>query len=106
MAVGPNPTVVDGLQEHCGACNGRVLRGLDARVASMTRPSDTQKEEIVCLQEKRKAVGFRQQRGEPSQGDQKIRELEQSRSPLTLGSGETVQTFFKYITFLIRLQNG
>jgi hypothetical protein len=106
MAVGPNPTVVDGLQEHCGACNGRVLRGLDARVASMTRPSDTQKEETVCLQDKRKAVGFRQQREEPSQGGQKIRGLEQSRSPLILGSGETAQTFFKHTFFPIGSQNG
>src|SRR5258706_1085399 len=60
----------------------------------MTRLGDTQKEEAVCLQDKRKAVGFRQQRGKPSQGDQKIPGLEQSRSPLTLGSGETAQVFF------------
>ncbi len=61
-----SPTVVDGLQERFGACNGRALRGLDAHVARMTRPSDTQKEEAVFLQDKRKAVEFRQQRGEPS----------------------------------------
>jgi hypothetical protein len=61
-----NPTVVDGLQERCGACNGRALRGLDAHVARMTKPSDTQKEEAVFLQDKRRAVEFQQQRGEPS----------------------------------------
>ncbi len=64
--ISPSPTVVDGLQERFGACNGRALRGLDAHVARMTRPSDTQKEEAVFLQDKRKAVEFRQQRGEPS----------------------------------------
>ena len=101
----PNPTVVDDWQERFGVCNGKVVRGLDARVARMTRPSDTQKKETVCLQDKRKAVGFRQQRGEPSQGDQKILGLEQSRSPPTLGSGATAQTFFKYSFFPIGSQN-
>src|SRR5258706_13094673 len=42
-----SPTVVNDWREHCGACNGKVERELDARVARMTRPDDRQKRETV-----------------------------------------------------------
>ena len=99
------PPVVDDRRDCFDVYNGKVARELDASVARMTRPDDRQKRETVCQQDERKAAVFRQQRGEPSQGDQKICELEQSQPLLTPKSEEAVQTFLECVFFSIGSQS-